>query len=197
MLANDKTNCYKCKHKRSVPGNCHIACANPDPKMSGDPHGIKNGWFIYPLLFDPIWKNKVCDNMEWVHDRVFLGGTCAETTWRDELIPNLEVAYFNPIVEDWTPECQEIEESEKWKHCNIHLYVITSAMKGVFSIAEVIESVHAKYKKTILFVNPTGFEDSQLRSLEAVSKMVVKHGGIAITSKDMHLLPNIIKNGNS
>lgn len=78
-------------------------------------------------------------------NRVFLGGTCAETTWRNELIPLLEskgVEYFNPVVEDWTPECQQIEEEEKNKKCNIHLYVITKEMMGTYSIAEIIHSAH-------------------------------------------------------
>lgn len=77
--------------------------------------------------------------------RVFLGGTCANTTWRDELIPYLEkygIDYFNPVVEDWTPECQEIEEEEKNHKCNIHLYVITKEMMGTYSIAEAIHSAH-------------------------------------------------------
>lgn len=30
-------------------------CAKPDIKVKGDEWGIKNGWFIYPILFDPIW----------------------------------------------------------------------------------------------------------------------------------------------
>ena len=35
--------------------------------------------------------------------KVFLGGTCNESTWRDELMPLLKnegVEYFNPVVED-------------------------------------------------------------------------------------------------
>jgi hypothetical protein len=35
---------------------------NPDKEMTGDPHGIKKGWFFYPLLFDPTWKTKKCSN---------------------------------------------------------------------------------------------------------------------------------------
>ena len=54
--------CYSCTHKRSVPGNTHIMCDKPDPEMRGDPHGIRNGWFIYPVLFDPSWKTKICNN---------------------------------------------------------------------------------------------------------------------------------------
>ncbi len=76
-------------------------------------------------------------------NRIFLGGTCAETTWRDELIEGLkryECEWFNPVVKDWTPECQAIEEEEKNKKCNVHLYVITPEMQGVYSIAEIVNS---------------------------------------------------------
>ncbi|MBP5784619.1 MAG: hypothetical protein J6W16_03430 [Methanobrevibacter sp.] len=76
-------------------------------------------------------------------NRIFLGGTCAETTWRDELIKklrNFNCEWFNPVVKNWTPECQEIEEDEKNNKCNVHLYVITPEMKGVYSIAEIINS---------------------------------------------------------
>ena len=59
-----KDDCYLCKHKRDVPGNCHIRCAKPDPNMTGYAHGIENGWFIYPYLFDPVWKTKECSMFE-------------------------------------------------------------------------------------------------------------------------------------
>ena len=59
-----KGQCYKCKHKRAVPGNAHIACANPDPKMEGSPHGKRNGWWCYPFLFDPVWNLTACNNYE-------------------------------------------------------------------------------------------------------------------------------------
>ena len=45
--------------------------------------------------------------------KVFLGGTCAESKWRDNIIPQLKCEYFNPVVDDWTPECQKIEERKK------------------------------------------------------------------------------------
>ena len=59
-----KDDCYQCKYKRNVPGNAHIACANPDQEMTGHPHGIKKGWFFYPICFDPVWKTKTCSNFE-------------------------------------------------------------------------------------------------------------------------------------
>ena len=56
--------CYKCKNKSDVPGNAHIECLKPDINMIGAEHGIKMGWFMYPFLFDPVWKMKPCDNFE-------------------------------------------------------------------------------------------------------------------------------------
>ncbi len=75
--------------------------------------------------------------------KIFLGGTCAETTWRDELIPELTkrgIEYFNPVVSDWTPDCIVIEDHEKQNVCGTHLYLITPEMQGVYSIAEAVDS---------------------------------------------------------
>ncbi len=59
-----KDNCYKCKHKRNIQGDCHISCANPDKQMASNEYGIKSGWFSYPFNFDPVWKTKECANFE-------------------------------------------------------------------------------------------------------------------------------------
>ena len=59
-----KSKCYKCLHKREVPGNTHVMCAKPDPQMTGETRAIKMGWFFYPLLFDPTWMTKECSNFE-------------------------------------------------------------------------------------------------------------------------------------
>ena len=56
------TNCYKCKFKHNIPGDSHISCSNPDPLMTAKEHGIRMGWFIYPINFDPAWRTKECDN---------------------------------------------------------------------------------------------------------------------------------------
>ena len=50
-----KPDCFKCDFKRAVPGNCHIECKNLGALVVGDRRGIKNGWFFWPLLFDPTW----------------------------------------------------------------------------------------------------------------------------------------------
>lgn len=56
--------CRSCKHRENVPGNAHIQCRKPDVQMTGSPHGIRNGWFLYPLLFDPTWMTSTCRNFE-------------------------------------------------------------------------------------------------------------------------------------
>lgn len=114
--------------------------------------------------------------------RYFLGGTCAETTWRDELMPLLDkqgVEYFNPVVKDWTPECQAIEEDEKNNKCNIHLYVITPEMQGVYSIAEIIHSAHLAnmYGTNVDLViycilTPEKFQKHEIKSLRAAGRLV-------------------------
>ena len=58
------TDCRKCKYVRSILGDCHVRCAKPDHQMRGERHGIVNGWFFYPLNFDPCWMTKECFNYE-------------------------------------------------------------------------------------------------------------------------------------
>jgi hypothetical protein len=125
-------------------------------------------------------------------NKIFLGGTCAQSTWREEMIIDLLPPYFNPVVENWTPECQQVEWDEKNKRCNIHLYVITKEMTGVFSIAEVIDSVHTQGKLTVLHVVPDGFEGHQLKSLNAVVDLVVSRGGIAYVDDNLYRTTSIL-----
>ena len=128
-------------------------------------------------------------------NRIFLGGTCNETTWCNDLISVLnQLDYFNPVVEDWTPECQAIEIDEKENKCNIHFYCITSAMTGVFSIAEVVDSVHNKTKRTIMQVIPEGFTKGQLKSLKAVVDLVNSRGGIAYIDSELNHSARVLNN---
>lgn len=121
--------------------------------------------------------------------KIFLGGTCNKSTWRDELIPLLEekgIEYFNPVVEDWTEECYK-EELRQRKICDKVLYVITPRMTGVYSIAEVVDDSNKQPEKTIFCVmkkDKSGsgiytFDKSQLLSLTRVTDMVNNNGGKA------------------
>ena len=121
-----------------------------------------------------------------MENKVFLGGTCNGSTWRDKLIPMLRIDYFNPVVEDWTPECQKEEERQKNEECNYQLYVITPKMTGLFSIAEVVESAITKHEKTIFCIiekdEGLEFTTGQIKSLYAIGNMVIKYKCIWLTS---------------
>lgn len=117
--------------------------------------------------------------------KVFLGGTCNNSQWREELMPMLDCSYFNPVVEDWTPECQAEEERQK-EICDYLLYVITPQMKGVYSIAEVVNDSNNQKKTTLFCVLPEyegeKFDEAQLKSLDAVKNMVKNNGAQICTS---------------
>ena len=128
--------------------------------------------------------------------KIFLGGTCNNSTWRDWVIPELDrlqIPYFNPVVEDWTPECQAEEERRK-EECCIHLYVITPEMTGVFSIAEAVDSAWQSGKHCLFYVvqDRLRFSKGQLRSLRAVEDLIIKRGGTARTIYGLNLLKNEI-----
>ena len=69
-------------------------------------------------------------------------------------------------------------------------------MTGVYSIAEVIESVHLSNKLTIFCYikidDNICFTEGQLRSLDNVGKLVIKHNGIVCNS--LTELQTILKN---
>lgn len=117
--------------------------------------------------------------------KVFLGGTCNESTWRDNLISMLKIDYFNPVVEDWTPECQK-EEIRQRDKCDYCLYVVTPKMTGVYSIAEVIDDSNKRPQKTIFCYlevdNGIAFEKGEIKSLNAVSKMAESNGAYIFSS---------------
>ena len=75
-----RPNCYECKYRGTVPGDCHSCCRHPKVKSShdtfagivdamlgkdkdtveelnimADVHGVRSGWFFWPVNFDPTW----------------------------------------------------------------------------------------------------------------------------------------------
>ena len=117
--------------------------------------------------------------------KVFLGGTCNESDWRNRIIPMLEVGFFNPVVDDWTPDCMA-EELRQREECDVCLYVITPKMTGVYSVAEVIDDSNKRPARTVFVrLRDDGdekFTDGQWKSLGAVAQMVERNGGTAFDS---------------
>jgi len=74
-----KPNCYDCIHRGEVPGDCHSCCNHPriaggegllaliglkNPLgVTGNAHGVKKGWFCWPLNFDQVWLEN-CNGFE-------------------------------------------------------------------------------------------------------------------------------------
>jgi hypothetical protein len=88
-----KPNCYDCKWRGAIAGDTNSRCNHPandeivnNPfaqvfgiiasvgrigpvkvdtglHVTGEPDGIKNGWFVWPISFDPLWL-KTCDGFE-------------------------------------------------------------------------------------------------------------------------------------
>lgn len=96
--------------------------------------------------------------------------------------PILKIGYYNPVVPDWTPECQQ-EELRQRKECDYCLYTITPRMTGVYSIAEVVDDSNKRPARTIFCLLDTEcrycdlFSEAQYRSLTAVGEMVRRNGG--------------------
>jgi hypothetical protein len=111
--------------------------------------------------------------------KVFLGGTCNGSIWRDALIKDLQIDYFQPCADEWTPAMME-EEIKQRAECDFCLYVITPKMTGVYSIAEVVDDSNKRPRKTI-FCYLTSDEDqqfsaAQIKSLEQTVKMIKENG---------------------
>ena len=125
---------------------------------------------------------------------LFLGGTCNGSKWRDCLIPLLEkngLSYFNPVVPEWNDDAYRRELSER-ETSDFVLYVITPKSDSIYSIAEVVDDSNKRSEKTLFLVlnedDGSVFNSTQLKSFNAVSKMIAKNGGLCFTSFDHIML---------
>ena len=111
--------------------------------------------------------------------KVFLGGTCNGSLWRDAFIKDLRIRYYNPVGETWTPEMKK-EEVKQREECDFCLYVITPKMEGIYSIAELVDDSNKRPAKTIYcFLNDDEgkrFSKAQISSLEELGKLVRSNG---------------------
>lgn len=69
--------CYDCIYKASIPGNCHIKCRFDFKKAekkepSGDEYGISQGWFRFPLNYDPTWMTSNCEGFSEEEDPLLI-----------------------------------------------------------------------------------------------------------------------------
>lgn len=122
--------------------------------------------------------------------KVFLGGTCADSTWREELLEKLDkekVEAFNPVVPDWTEECQAIEDYHRQTD-DICLYVITPEGEGFYSFVEVTDDSNKRPERTVLCVlleaNGKSFDKHGLKCAKKTAKLVEENGVVVLSSLD-------------
>jgi len=115
-----------------------------------------------------------------VNPFVFLGGTCNDSEWRDELIKDLNVEYFDPRVFDveWNEECAKQEELAK-VNAKALIYVITPKQSGTYSLVELAVSacLNKDKKVIIIFLNKDDgdkFDEAQMSSNKAVQDLLQK-----------------------
>ena len=60
MNEKNRPMCYKCVHRRTVPGDAHSRCNNHEAHVVGNLMGVRRGWFRWPANFDPTWLEE-CD----------------------------------------------------------------------------------------------------------------------------------------
>ena len=112
--------------------------------------------------------------------RIFLGRTVNDSTWRETLIAKLQTKdYFNPVVPDWTAQAQRIEAREKAR-CKYQLYVITPKMKGLYSVAELVDGSNKNPANTVgAFLksdDDATFDSDQWRSVTAIAALLRQNG---------------------
>lgn len=113
--------------------------------------------------------------------KVFLGGTCNGSDWRQKLIPLLEIEYFDPVVPDWTEDAYQ-EELRQRDTCDFVLYVLDlEKMAGVYSIAELVDDSNKRPGKTVACVLGSLDNDvPQDRSVKKVLAMASANGAVVL-----------------
>ncbi len=131
------------------------------------------------------------------HVTVFLGGTCNESTWREELMAMLHenIDAFNPVVDDWNKEAQANEDWHKF-HDDYCLYVLTPEMAGLYSIFEVADDSNKRPGSTVCCFlkarNGKEFDDGIWRGIEKMKRDLKQNG--ATVCEDLNAVATFLNN---
>jgi hypothetical protein len=65
LPSQESPDCHNCKNSELAPfSGHHLSCNKPVVTIAANAHGVKNGWCMYPVNFDPIWLVGECKNYE-------------------------------------------------------------------------------------------------------------------------------------
>lgn len=138
-----------------------------------------------------------------------LFGTCGGSKWRDAFMAAYAergINFFNPQVEDWTPECAEIE-AEHLVNDDVILFPVTNETFGTGSLAETGFSIMQALKSNtnrsvVIMIDPTvndalqiadattAKESARARALVRAHLKKVQHPGVYIV-EDLDTMLNV------
>lgn len=107
---------------------------------------------------------------------VFLGGTCAGSTWRDELTDMLDdsVLFFDPVVDVWTDEDAAREDACK-KQARLNVFVLTNDSLSAYSGFEVSEESH-RAPERLVFAAIGEFPENQRKGITKIGRELSRRG---------------------
>ena len=140
--------------------------------------GIKpTGWAKLLVVAERFVMGKInMDGIKGYNGCTFLGGTCGKSTWRHELIAMLHsaVPYFNPQVDDWTPEDAAREDACK-PLAGLNVFVITGDALGTYSGWEICEESNRAPEK-LVFAAIGELPDNQVKGVNKIKVALRKKG---------------------
>ena len=111
---------------------------------------------------------------------VFLGGTVANSNWRTSFTTALTEAgvdsetIFNPVVSDWTPECQAAEDAAKATSKYNLFYLCDPQQEGnpvsVYSLVEAVMGMYDRPTNTVVVFDNSGYSGHTLKALAKSEK---------------------------
>lgn len=113
---------------------------------------------------------------------VFLGGTCGNNNWRDKVIHDLEQEgisremLFNPVVADWTAECQAAEDQAK-STAPVVVYYLASPQDqdnpnstSAYSMVEATMALYDDPRRAVVVFDEEGLSGHVLKVMRKVEK---------------------------
>ena len=115
---------------------------------------------------------------------VFLGGTCANSTWRSELIEKLNsvVPYFDPQVAEWTEADADREDACK-PVAKFNVFVITGDALGTYSGWEIHKEASNDASK-LIFCTVGELPENQVKGIGKIKKGLTRMGATVCESLD-------------
>ena len=179
--------------------DCRAFCE----RLGGGGHPKASGFSSEKFIFTD--KEFLDRNSNSLRPIIFLGGTCKETDWRSDFINQWKKLdhpkqkgweLFNPIVDDWTPECVKKENQIK-SIAMVNLFVITPEMAGPYSCLEAMYCTDNYKSKTVFVIYDAngGFKSNPglLKSLNECANLLKSKGAIVHTISDENGMEELVK----